>query len=143
MKASEPPIIVAQTLDATPLEVWNALTRPQQMRKWYFDNIPDFKPTEGFTTQFPVHNDGKTFTHVWVVTEVILTKKISYRWHFTEYPGKSLVSFDLTETSDGTTVTLTNTILEDFQDDIPEFRRESCRGGWKYFIQQQLKKYLE
>jgi hypothetical protein len=38
---------------------------------------------------------------------------------------------------------LTVEVLEDFPDDIPEFRRESCIGGWNYFINHRLKEYLD
>jgi uncharacterized protein YndB with AHSA1/START domain len=70
-------------------------------------------------------------------------QKISYYWQFEGYPGLGLVTFELTGQSDTTTLKLTNAVLEDFPDDIPEFRRESCVGGWEYFIGQSLKEYLE
>jgi hypothetical protein len=34
-------------------------------------------------------------------------------------------------------------VRETFPDDIPEFRRDSCIGGWEYLIQKSLKEYLE
>ena len=34
-------------------------------------------------------------------------------------------------------------IVESFPQDIPEFSRMSCLGGWTYFINQSLKEYLE
>lgn len=143
MKTSQPPIIVSQEYQATPLEVWNAITRPQQMRKWYFEQIEDFKAQEGFKTQFTIEHNNRTFTHCWEITEVIPQKKVAYTWTYPEYPGKAIVSFDILATKNGTMLTLTNTVKEDFPNNIPEFTRESCLGGWQYFIQQELKMYLE
>jgi hypothetical protein len=34
-------------------------------------------------------------------------------------------------------------IVEDFPDDIPEFKRESGLEGWTYFIRKRLKEYFE
>lgn len=38
---------------------------------------------------------------------------------------------------------LVNEGLETFPRDIPECSSESCEAGWKYFIRQNLKKFLE
>ena len=143
MKTSQPPIIVSQAYQATSLEIWNAVTQPQQMRKWYFEQMEDFKAEEGFKTQFTIQHNNRSFTHCWEIAEVIPHKKLSYSWKYNEYLGMAIVTFDILTTEKGSTLTLTNTVLEDFPDHIPEFTRESCLGGWQYFIQQELKKYLE
>lgn len=142
MKKTDPPIVVSEQYDATALEVWNAISRPQQMRKWYFEKIKDFKAEVGFKTYFTIEHQGRKFTHEWEITEVIPQKKLAYTWQYPEYIGLAIVSFDITAHSGGVTLTLTNTTLEDFPDDIPEFTRESCTAGWQYYIQQQLKDYL-
>jgi hypothetical protein len=38
---------------------------------------------------------------------------------------------------------LTNIITEDYPSDVPEFKRESCIGGWNYFLGEMLKGFLE
>ncbi len=53
------------------------------------------------------------------------------------------MTFELTEQGRATTLKLTNTVLQDFPDNVPEFERESCLAGWQYFIGQSLKVYLE
>ena len=90
-----------------------------------------------------VINEGREYPHHWMVTEVLPLKKISYDWRFGNYPGLGLVSFKLTEHGGSTTLKLTNAVLEDFPGGVPEFERESCLGGWRYFIGQSLKGYLE
>jgi uncharacterized protein YndB with AHSA1/START domain len=113
------------------------------MVKWYFDNIPAFKPEVGFKTGFNIENEGRNFYHRWQVLEIIPNKKIKYNWKFDGYPGDSNVEFDLFDEGDSVKLRLTTTILDDFPEDIPEFRRESCIGGWEYFIQNRLADYLK
>ena len=143
MKSFKNPVVVTQQVQATPEEVWAALTELDQMHCWYFDNIPEFKPVKGFKTQFPVQSGDNIFTHLWEITEVIPTKKISYTWSFKEYSGEGGVIFEISKLNNKTLVSLTNYVTEPFPDNIVEFTRESCEGGWKYFINQKLKEYLE
>lgn len=142
MRKEDKPIVVEQIYHASPKAVWNAITEIGQMRKWYFDNIPDFKPEIGFETQFNIQNEGRDFLHQWKITEVIPHSKIKYNWTYREYPGKAFVLFELTQKNDKTNLTLTLEVFEDFPQDIPEFKRESCIGGWNYFLKDRLKDYL-
>ena len=141
MKKSDPPIIVEDTLKATPEAVWSALTRLDEMRLWYFDNIDEFKPEVGSRSQFPVVSEDRTFTHLWEVTEVVPNERISYVWQYEEYPGESLLTFTIQSRENAVQVKIITDILKDFPDGIPEFQRESCRDGWEYFMGR-LKKYL-
>ena len=100
------------------------------MRQWYFENIPSFKAEVGFKTQFNVISEGRNFLHMWEITEVLHLKRIAYCWKFKEYKGVGLVVFELSAQNDLTTLKLTNSVLESFPDDIPEFTRESCIGGF-------------
>ncbi len=70
-------------------------------------------------------------------------KKISYNWKYKNYLGDSNVIFELFKKHEHTLLRLTTVILEDFPDEIPEFTRESCLGGWNYFITKSLKNYLD
>ncbi|NND62671.1 MAG: SRPBCC domain-containing protein [Flavobacteriaceae bacterium] len=143
MKATEPPVIVEESFECSSEVLWEALTNPDKMKEWYFDNIPDFRPEIGFETRFPVHVEDRTYTHIWNISEVIPEKKLVHSWRFEEHPGDAFVSFEIFSEANGSKLKLTNTVTEDFPDDIPEFRRESCEEGWKYFIKQRLKEYLE
>ena len=143
MKKTDEPIVVEQTFNASIETVWKAITDLDRMRQWYFENIPSFEPEVGFETQFGVQSEDKHFRHLWTVTEVDPPAKIAYRWRYEEYPGDSVVTFQLSELDDETRLTLTVRVLDDFPDDIPEFRRESCMEGWHYFIGKRLKAFLE
>jgi len=137
------PIIVEQILNASISDVWDAITELDQMKQWFFENIPYFKPEIGFETKFNVHSNGRDFMHLWKITEVVPEEKITYNWKYEVYEGDGLVTFELFEEKGQTMIRLTNLGLESFPRDIPEFSRESCEGGWDYFIRQRLKYYIE
>jgi uncharacterized protein YndB with AHSA1/START domain len=143
MKRIDPPIIVEETYNKPIETVWRAITEPVQMRKWFFDNIPDFKPEVGFEIEFDVEAGGRVFPHQWKITKVESGKLIEYNWKYGGYQGDAYVTFELTPEENAIRLRLTNIVVEDFQDDIPEFKRESCIGGWNYFIKERLKKYLD
>jgi len=143
MKTSEPPIIVTQIVEASVETVWNAITEVEQMRQWFFDNIPDFKAEVGFQTTFNVKAPSRDFLHNWTITEVIPQKKLVYNWKYPDFAGDSFVTFELTPHNLGTQLTLTTKVTEDFPQNIPEFKRESCLGGWNYFIKERLVGFLK
>lgn len=143
MRTDEEPVVVEQTYAASVEDVWSAITQRDQMVQWYFDNIPSFEAAVGFETRFDVECEGRVFPHLWKVTDVVPQQRIQYDWRYDGYSGDGFVVFELAGQGEETKLTLTCRTREDFPDDIPEFRRESCEAGWKYFIQENLKRYLE
>jgi len=142
MKRADQPIIIEETYNKPVKSVWAAITEPEQMRKWFFNNMPDFKPEVGFEVEFDVEAGGRVFPDQWKITNVEPGKLIEYNWKYGGYEGDAYVTFELTKEGNSTSLRLTNIIVEDFQEDIPEFKRESCIGGWNYFIKERLKEYL-
>jgi uncharacterized protein YndB with AHSA1/START domain len=71
MKKNNPLITIEEKFNSSIESVWKALTDIDEMRKWYFNNIPFFKAEVGFETQFNIQNEGRNFLHKWRVTEVI------------------------------------------------------------------------
>jgi len=143
MRDTDEAVVVEQTFETSREVVWRAITEIDQMRQWYFENIPSFKPEVGFETQFNVENEGRNFLHIWKVAEVVPMKKIVCNWKYDGYSGDSFVVFELFEQNNLTKLRLTHKVLESFPQDIPEFSRESCVGGWTFFIRKSLKEYLE
>lgn len=143
MLTSDQPIIVEQELNTSVDKIWSALTDLSEMHQWFFDNIPEFKAEVGFTTKFDISNEERTFPHVWKVVEVVPLKKIVVQWTFEGYPGSSKVHMEIITKDGKNYLLLTTEVLEDHPQDIPEFRRESGEGGWKYFINDRLKNYLD
>lgn len=137
------PITVNQTFNVSKKVIWKAITEVEKMKKWFFDNIPDFNPKTGFKTQFSVSTGERTFTHLWELTEVIPQEKITYHWSYEEYPGIGTVIFELHEIQNGCVLTVNALGMDSFPQDIPEFSRESCQGGWNYFIKERLPTYLK
>lgn len=142
MKKVDEPVVVEQIFNTSVDKLWNAITRHEEMKQWFFDNIKEFKAEAGFKTKFPVQSGVRVFTHLWKIVEVVPFQKIIYNWKYEEYPGDSFVTFELFEQGDQVRLKLTTDIVKDFPDDIPEFSRESCVGGWNYFIRGNLKSYM-
>jgi len=138
MKKTNPPIIVEQHFESTRENVWSAITDLNRITQWFFDNIAEFKPVEGFETQFGVQSEGRTFTHLWKLITVIPTEKIVYSWRYQEYEGDATLAFELAEEQGGIKLSVICDTLEDFPDNVPEFKRESCIQGWNYFIKDRL-----
>jgi uncharacterized protein YndB with AHSA1/START domain len=143
MRKNEEPIVVEQTFNSSIDVVWNTITEIDQMRQWFFENIPAFLPDVGFETQFNVQSQDRNFLHMWKVTEVVPLKMIEYNWKYEGYEGDSFVVFELFEQDNMTKLRLTHRVVESFPEDIPEFSRESCVEGWTFFIRKSLKEYLE
>lgn len=142
MKKIDDPIIVEQVFNKPIEVVWEAITEHNQMIQWYFDNVPEFKAEVGFYTEFDVKSGERNFLHKWSVREVIANKMIVYNWTYKDYEGSADTCFELFSKGESTKLQIKIIILEDFTDDIPEFKRESCIGGWEYFIKGRLKEYL-
>jgi len=142
LKKEEAPIVVEQDFDRSASDVWDAITKIGEMRKWFFENIPDFKPEEGFVTRFVVESGNRSFVHLWKVTEVDPQRKVVCNWKYEGLPGDSFVTFEVSGDEKSARLKVTALVQEDFPEGIPEFRRESCLGGWTHFIKDRLKAYL-
>tara|TARA_R110001583_G_C5484510_1_gene394160 strand:- start:176 stop:616 length:441 start_codon:yes stop_codon:yes gene_type:complete len=143
MKDNDKLVIVEEIFNCSIKKVWNSITDLNEMKQWYFNNIPSFKPEVGFKTEFMVQSQERKFTHLWTVTAIEPFKKIGYNWKYKEYAGNSFVYFELFDEKNKTLLRVTSKVIESFPEDIPEFKSESCREGWNYFIKQHLKNYLE
>ncbi len=139
---SSKPIVVEQSFSVQPDAVWQAITKPDLMRQWYFEQIEDFRPEVGFETQFDIEVGNRIFRHQWKVTEVVPGKSITYSWEYAGFPGLGSTEWKLSGTGGGSKLVLISTGIESFSQDIPEFTRESGQAGWEYFVQQRLPKFL-
>ncbi|WP_316826941.1 SRPBCC domain-containing protein [Pedobacter miscanthi] len=137
------PVIVERLYNAPIEKVWKALTDNNEIKQWYFQ-LADFKPEVGFKFEFTGGaDDGPQYLHLCEITEVIAGKKIAYTWRYDGLPGNSEVSWELFEQGDKTLLKLTHTGLESFASNGPDFAKTSFNGGWNYFVNDALKKYLE
>ncbi len=139
---SSKPIVVEQSFSVQLDAVWQAITKPDLMRQWYFEQIEDFRPEVGFETQFDIEVGNRIFRHQWKVTEVVPGTSITYLWEYAGFPGLGSAEWKLSETGEGTRLVLISTGIESFSQDIPEFTRERGQAGWEYSIQQRLPEFL-
>ena len=136
------PFIIEQTYNSSIDRVWSALTDIEKLKKWYFP-MDDFQPQVGFTFRFSGTDKGITFWHKCVITEVIPPTKLVHTWTYEEYPGASVVTWELFDEGDKTRLKLTHTGLETFPQDNPSFAKESFAKGWTYITGTGLAKFLE
>jgi Activator of Hsp90 ATPase homolog 1-like protein len=78
----------------------------------------------------------------WII-ESVPGRKIVYDWRYRGIPGAGTVSFEISRNGNETVLRVTSQGMDSFPQDVPEFSRESCEGGWKYFIQGNLKRFLD
>ena len=133
-------LIIEQEYPA-PIElVWRAITEPELMKKWYFD-IAGFKPEVGCKFQFDGGEEGKRYTHLCEIIEIIPKEKLKYSWKYKGEEGISYVTFELLAVGKHTKLKLTHEGLSTFTN--LDFIRENFVAGWKYLLQESLKEFLE
>lgn len=126
-----PSVTLVRTIKATPARVWAAITRPEQMLKWWGPDAgptlraeADVRPGGRFSVVFRLMN-GDEHNPTGVYREVIEERKLVFTW---EWPGaperESLVTFLLEPIETGTRLTLIHAQLPD------EDARASHEQGW-------------
>lgn len=137
------PLVVERVYKVPASKVWQALTDNAQMKQWYFQ-IADFKAEVGFEFEFTAGDKNKQYVHLCKVTEVIPGQKLAYTWRYRDYPGDSLVTFELFPEGDGTRLKLSHYGLDSFSTDAdPNFAVTSFNEGWNSILDKSLKKFLE
>lgn len=136
------PLVIERIFDAPISKVWEAISDNDSLKQWYFQ-LKEFKPEVGFEFRFLGGSKEQQYLHICEITEVIPGKKLSYSWRYDNYPGSSLVTFELSAESDKTKLTLTHEGTETFAQDNKDFARESFSKGWTHIIHTSLKNFLE
>ncbi len=137
------PVIVVQEYNTSIDKVWNALTNKEEMKYWYF-NLPEFYAVNDFEFQFYGGKDeNNQYLHLCKITDVSLQNKLSYSWRYDGYPGISFVTFEVIEKDSKTTLKLTHTGIETFENENSDFAKSQFEAGWNYILHTALKNYLE
>lgn len=134
------PFVIEKIYQSPIGRVWEVLTKPAQMRQWYFHQLQHFEPVIGFRFEFT--NDGSAYQKKWTVTDVVDTKKLAHDWSYDGYPGRSEVTFELFDEGEKTRLRLTHTGLASFPED-PHFARERFESGWENILGNNLNNFLE
>jgi uncharacterized protein YndB with AHSA1/START domain len=136
------PIVIECAFNVSADKVWDAITKNEQMKNWYFQ-LADFKPVVGYEFQFTGKADENTeYLHLCKVTEAIVRKKLTYSWRYDGLPGISFVSFELFAEGKKTRLKLTHTGLESFASGGPHFEKQSFENGWTYILGKSLTNFL-
>jgi uncharacterized protein YndB with AHSA1/START domain len=140
---SNNPIEIERLFDVPSTKVWDALTKNEQMKEWYFQ-IAEFKPVVGFEFQFIGKTDeNKEYLHLCKVTEVVPGKKLAFSWRYDGLPGNSIVTFELFAEGEKTRLKLTHTGIESFAIGGPDFVKENFVQGWTYILDKSLMGHLK
>lgn len=136
-------ITKTQTYKFPVEKVWNAITRPEEMKKWYF-HVRGFELQEGKVFTFYENESGGSYLHSCEILKVIPEKLFEHTWeHPSHSKGKSILKWELVSLSpESTQLTLTHSGLENFADAGSEFAPENYEGGWDAFVKTSLKNYL-
>ncbi|REA60890.1 hypothetical protein DSL64_13390 [Dyadobacter luteus] len=124
-------------------KLWNAITRPDEMKQWYF-TIHDFELQEGSVFTFYETETGGAFLHRCMIRSIISGQKFEHTWeHPSHTKGISVLSWDIEAISENTSrLTLTHAGTENFADGGPEFATENYIAGWKEILGYSLRNYL-
>ena len=135
-------IKVEAVFNATQSQVWEALTKPEIMKVWYF-TIPNFELTEGKEFQF-YENEGTNFLHVCKILKIEKQHLFQHTWtHPAQSKGSSVVTWEINEIEEGKVkVTLTHEGVESFADGGADFAPANYEMGWNALVKTSLRNYL-
>lgn len=125
------------------LILWDALTKPEHMKKWFFPQLKNFKAKTDFTTSFKIFQNNHSLTHLSSVISVTPYSYIKHQWSYLEYPGSSIVAFRLKEMGSHSILKFEHTVTADFPSTIFEFSKENTTTDSTYLLTKRLKKYLK
>ncbi|SDB35243.1 Uncharacterized conserved protein YndB, AHSA1/START domain [Flavobacteriaceae bacterium MAR_2010_188] len=137
------PIIVEKEFLANSKTLWEAITKPEQMKQWYF-NIPKFKAEEGFRFQFVGGpSEDEQYIHQCEILIVQPERLLKHSWSYQGYSGESYLTFELIPNVRNTTLRLTHENLESFPDTNPAFARKNFVEGWDQIINHSLLEFIK
>ena len=130
------------TIDASAARVWQALTDPDLIRKYFFGTNTESTWKPGTPVKFSGEWEGKTYEDKGTVLEAVPEKKLKYNY----WSSMSGIE-DKPENYANITYTLEerngSTLLTVHQDNIPDEKmREHSEANWKMVLNQ-LKQLLE
>jgi uncharacterized protein YndB with AHSA1/START domain len=135
-------IKVEAVFNATQSQVWEALTKPEIMKVWYF-TISNFELTEGKEFQF-YENEGTNFLHVCKILKIEKQQLFQHTWtHPAQSKGSSVVTWEIYAIEEGKVkVTLTHEGVETFADGGADFAPANYEMGWNALVKTSLRNYL-
>lgn len=137
----KPATVYTIYIASTPEKVWQALTRAEFSRQYFFGFSVEMDPKAGgsFVVRSPdgsLHIDGEVLAHD-------LPRKLSVTWNvnwpgLVEKLGQTIVTYEIAQTGDAVRLTMT----ESHQRELPEDILSGGRSGWPAILSS-LKSVLE
>lgn len=136
-------ISLSYTYQVAASKLWNAITRPEEMKHWYF-NIRDLELKEGAVFTFYEAETGGAFLHRCMIRSIVPEQKFEHTWeHPSHSTGISVLTWYIEAITENVSrLTLTHAGTESFADAGPEFAKENYMTGWKEILGYSLRNYL-
>ncbi|WP_417359251.1 SRPBCC family protein [Galbibacter sp.] len=127
----------------SPLKtIWDAITKPEIMAKWYF-KVQGFELKQRCEFYFYEPN-GENFKHVCKILEIDPMRRLRHTWTYPEISkGVSIVSWDLFKEGSYTRIRLRHQGVENFKDGSDALAVESFEAGWEEIVKKSLPDYLK
>lgn len=136
------PIVVEEVYEASPDQVWQAITDKDSMKEWYF-NIQDFILKENATFNFYAPDDERKYHHQCVIKKIVPERKFQHTWTYPSHSkGESVITWEISPEGNGSRVRLTHSGVESFSDAGNDFTRENFEAGWKEIVGKSLKDFI-
>jgi uncharacterized protein YndB with AHSA1/START domain len=133
------------TYKAPVAKVWDALTKREQLKKWYFDFPDTFIAEKGSVFEWTAGPPGgKQWLHRGEVTEVVAGKKLVHTWEYPGYSGKAQVTWEIEPLpGDHTALNFSFAILVPFDAKEEGLKRKNFLSGWNDILNVGLKQFVE
>ena len=127
-------------VDAPPEVVFEVVSRPEHIREWWPDDA-DLEPTPGAAGEIVFGDRATGQVEALTVVAVEPPRLFSFRWVYDEgvVPAREnslLVTFELVEAGEGTTIRMTETGFRERGWEIAQFEAayQEHVEGWDFFI---------
>jgi len=129
-------------INAPSEKVWRAITEKEQISKWLLPT-DDFELKPGNVSTMTWQNDEQKVTHTYRIKEIIREKKLVLQWNVTDFPGDTIITYELEESDGKTKLTFTLSGFEGKAFETKEQSREEDINGWRGVIEKTLREYVE
>lgn len=139
--ATENTIVVERFIKATPERLWNALTREEELRRWFFSEVKtDPRRGGGYDMWWRSEKEpGRDHRRFGKYIEFDPFTRLSFEWRGDadcprglQNVGNTVVTITLKPEGAGTRLCLTHTGWNNTE--LARKEVESHRGGWNFYI---------
>lgn len=139
------PIVMQREFDVPVARLWEALTKNEQLKDWYFDFRGNFKAEVGHVFEWSAGpSPEEQWLHRGKILEVILNEKLVHSWEYPGYKGLGTLIWKLTRVSDSKSIlTLRFEFTEGFDTTVDALRRKNFLAGWTEIVNGSLVEFLK